>query len=62
LCLQYPDKKDEGAIRTKPSFADCLRDSLKTSGEVRAWCEGHKAYTRMSSARHPKALPRVSLF
>ena len=59
MCLQYPDKKDENAIRTKPSFADCLRDSLKTSGEVRAWCEGHKAYTRMFSARHPKALPQV---
>ena len=61
--LAYPDvKKDEAAAfarAKKPTFAECLEKSLKTSGEVRAWCEGHGAYTRMSTARHPKSLPAV---
>ena len=59
--LAYPDKKDEAATRSsrKPTFAECLEKSLKTQGEVRAWCEGHGAYTRMSSSRHPCSLPTV---
>ena len=59
--LAYPDiKKDQAAARAKkPTFAECLEKSLKTSGEVRAWCPGHGAYTRMSTSRHPRALPTV---
>ena len=58
--LQYPEKKTwrKGSVEN-PSFAECLSKSLCTSVEVRAWCEGHKAYTRMAQRKLPKRLPQV---
>jgi len=42
-----------------PTFAQCLAGSLATTQEVRAWCEGHSAYTRMAQERVPTQLPQV---
>ena len=60
LDLQYPDKKvwRKGSVNN-PSFSQCLSKSLCTSVEVRAWCEGHQAYTRMAQRKLPKRLPQV---
>jgi len=60
--LQYPDKVPLGTgtgTETGPTFASCLARSLSTSQEVRAWCEGHQAYTRMRQTRTPTRLPQV---
>jgi PAB-dependent poly(A)-specific ribonuclease subunit 2 len=60
--LQYPSGKDQhkgSAPPPMPTFASCLANSLYTSHEVRAWCDGHQAYTRMSQTRTPTRLPQV---
>ncbi|OUS42956.1 PAB-dependent poly(A) ribonuclease, subunit PAN2 [Ostreococcus tauri] len=53
--LQYPTVRDG----QRPSFVDLLKRSLDVSQEMRAWCEGHKAYTRMKQNRLPLSLPTV---
>lgn len=53
--LQYPTVRDS----QRPSFVDLLKRSLAVSQEMRAWCEGHKAYTRMKQNRLPLSLPTV---
>lgn len=53
--LQYPSSRDT----PRPSFVDLLSKSLAVSQEMRAWCEGHKAYTRMKQNRLPLSLPTV---
>lgn len=53
--LQYPMVRDS----QRPSFVDLLKRSLAVSQEMRAWCEGHKAYTRMKQNRIPLTLPTV---
>ena len=58
--LQYPGKEHKHAKGSAaPTFASCLARSLATTQEVRAWCEGHQAYTRMHQARVPTRLPQV---
>ena len=58
--LQYPEKKTwRKGSPSNPTFAECLAKSLCTSQEVRAWCEGHGAYTRMAQRKLPKRLPQV---
>ena len=53
--LQYPSTRDG----QRPAFVDLLSKSLAVSQEMRAWCEGHKAYTRMKQNRLPLSLPTV---
>ena len=58
--LQYPEKKTwRKGSPSNPTFAECLAKSLCASQEVRAWCEGHGAYTRMAQRKLPKRLPQV---
>jgi PAB-dependent poly(A)-specific ribonuclease subunit 2 len=58
--LQYPEKKTwRKGSPSNPTFAECLAKSLCASQEVRAWCDGHGAYTRMAQRKVPKRLPQV---
>ena len=57
--LQYPDKRAYVKSKPGPTFASCLARSLRTTTEIRAWCEGHQAYTRMSQTKTPTRLPQV---
>jgi len=54
--LQYPLTREIGH---RPTFVELLAKSLHVSQEMRAWCEGHKAYTRMRQTRMPFSLPTV---
>ena len=53
--LQYPSDRSI----PRPSFVDLLVKSMCIKQEVRAWCESHKAYTRMAQTKFPKKLPNV---
>ena len=43
----------------RPAFVDLLSKSLAVTQEMRAWCDGHKAYTRMKQDKLPSSLPTV---
>ena len=53
--LQYPSDRSI----PRPPFVDLLVKSMCIKQEVRAWCESHKAYTRMAQTKFPKKLPNV---
>ena len=53
--LQYPSDRSV----PRPSFVDLLVKSMCVKQEVRAWCESHKAYTRMTQTKFPEKLPNV---
>jgi PAB-dependent poly(A)-specific ribonuclease subunit 2 len=53
--LQYPNDRSI----PRPSFVDLLVKSMCIKQEVRAWCESHKAYTRMAQTKFAEKLPNV---
>ena len=53
--LQYPSDRSI----PRPSFVDLLVKSMCIKQEVRAWCESHKAYTRMAQTKFAEKLPNV---